>query len=386
MRPKTRRASRRICFVTGTRADFGLMGPVLQAIGRRRLRVVVTGMHLDHRRGRTIDRLRRENWRIDAVVDWSKSGRAAAVGRAFAVGRAISDLARVFGRLKPNIVLVTGDRVEAFAAAAAAHLCDIAVAHVHGGDRALGQMDDALRHAISKLAHVHFPATSQSAQRLVKMGEDRWRIHRFGSPGIDGIVKTAAGPSSIRRQFPDLKPRRYALLVLHPIDADESVEFRRAAMVAGALRKSGVERIVVIYPNNDPGAGGIVRCWEKLGRDRRFIVCRDLPRPVFLGLLRDAAMLVGNSSSGIIEAASFRTPVIDIGPRQHGRQRCQDVRNVPYRQSAIAAAAIRIWNAGRPHRGKHRNPYAGRNTGAAIAEVLKGLAIDRRLLRKIISY
>jgi UDP-N-acetylglucosamine 2-epimerase (non-hydrolysing)/GDP/UDP-N,N'-diacetylbacillosamine 2-epimerase (hydrolysing) len=356
------------------------MRSVLEAIGRRQLQIVVTGMHLDERFGRTIDRLREENWRIDAVVDWAKSGRAVAVGRA------IWQLAMVFNRLKPHIVLVVGDRVEAFAAAAAAHLCDIAVAHVHGGDRALGQMDDALRHATTKLAHVHFPATSQSARRLAKMGEDRWRIHRFGSPGIDGIVKAAAGPASIRRQFPDLKPRRYALLALHPIDADESVEFRRASMVARALRKSGVERIVVIYPNNDPGAGGIVRYWEKLGRDRRFLVRRDLPRPVFLGLLRDAAMLVGNSSSGIIEAASFRTPVIDIGPRQLGRQRCKDVRNVPYRQSAIAAAAARIWNAGRPRRGKHRNPYAGPNAGAAIAEVLKRLPIDRRLLRKIISY
>ncbi|MGA2439380.1 MAG: UDP-N-acetylglucosamine 2-epimerase [Tepidisphaeraceae bacterium] len=366
--------------MTGSRAEFGLMGPVLEAIGRRQLRVVVTGMHLDKRRGRTIERVRRENWRIDAVVEWAKSGRAEAVGRA------IWQLAKVFKRLKPQIVLVAGDRVEAFAAAAAAHLCDIAVAHVHGGDRAMGQMDDALRHAISKLAHVHFPATRQSAERLAKMGEDRWRIHCFGSPGIDGIVKTVAGRALIRRWFGDLKARRYALLALHPIEADEGVEFRRASLVAGALRKSGVERIVVIYPNNDPGGGGIARCWEKLRGDRRFIVRRDLPRPVFLGLLRDAAMLVGNSSSGIIEAASFRTPVIDIGPRQLGRECCEDVRNVPYRQSAIAAAVTRIWKAGSPRRGKHRNPYAGRNAGVAIAGVLKRLRIHRRLLRKIISY
>jgi UDP-N-acetylglucosamine 2-epimerase (non-hydrolysing)/GDP/UDP-N,N'-diacetylbacillosamine 2-epimerase (hydrolysing) len=356
------------------------MRSALEAIGPRQLRIVVTGMHLDPQRGKTIDRLRKENWRIDAVVDWAQSGRAAAVGRA------IWQLAKVFERIKPHIVLVVGDRVEAFAAAAAAHLCDIAVAHVHGGDRALGQMDDALRHAISKLAHVHFPATSQSAQRLAKMGEDRWRIHRVGSPAIDGIQEIAAGAASIRRQFPGLKPRRYALVALHPIDADESVEFRCASLVAGALRKSAVERIVAIYPNNDPGAGGIVRCWEKLGRDRRFIVRRDLPRPVFLGLLRDAAMLVGNSSSGIIEAGSFRTPVIDIGPRQLGRQRSRDVLNVPYRQAAIAAAVAQIWNDGRPRRRKHASPYAGRGAGAAIARILKGLVIDQRLLRKMISY
>ena len=125
-------------------------------------------------------------------------------------------------------------------------------------------------------------------------------------------------------------------------------------MVSGALRSSGIERIVVIYPNNDPGAGGIIRHWQSLKNDRRFIIRRDVPRPTFLGLLRDAALLVGNSSSGIIEAASFRTPVVDIGPRQLGRERCEDVRNVPYRQSSIASAIGWVWNAGRPISGQMR--------------------------------
>jgi UDP-hydrolysing UDP-N-acetyl-D-glucosamine 2-epimerase len=378
-RKSTRSSRRPICFVTGSRAEFGLMRSVLKAIesdARLKLQIVATGMHLDRRHGRTLEQIPK----VTAVVDWPKSSRG------IAVGTAISKLAKTFEKLKPEMVLVVGDRVEAFAAAAAAHLGDIAVAHVHGGDRAMGQMDDSLRHAISKLAHIHFPATRQSARRLEKMGEDRRRIHRAGSPAIDGIAKIAASTQRISEEFPGLIARRFALAVLHPVDADETVELRRAAMVSNALRSSGIERIVIIYPNNDPGAAGIIRCWESLRGDGRFIVRRDVPRTIFLGLLRDAAMLVGNSSSGIIEAAVFRTPVIDIGPRQLGRERCEDVRNVPYRESAIAEAVDAIWRTGRPRRGKHANIYGSGKAGAKIVKTLRTMKIDRRLLRKLISY
>jgi UDP-N-acetylglucosamine 2-epimerase (non-hydrolysing)/GDP/UDP-N,N'-diacetylbacillosamine 2-epimerase (hydrolysing) len=347
---------------------------------RLHLQIIVTGMHLDRRHGRTKDRIEAEGWHIDAVVPWRGANRAVATGEA------IAGLAREFARLKPDVVLVVGDRAEALAAATAAHLCDIAVAHVHGGDRAMGQMDDALRHAISKLAHVHFPATKQSAERLTKLGEERWRIHRVGSPGVDGIHRLAAPPLLIRKQFPGIKPRQFALLVLHPIEADEAVEFERAMTMLKAISTMDLERIVIIHPNNDPGSGGIARCWEMVAGSGRFIVRRDVPRAIFLGLLRDAVMLVGNSSSGIIEAASFRTPVIDIGPRQLGRERCEDVRNVPYRQSSIASAAEHIFNRGRPRRGKFASPYGGKDAGGKIAAILERVAIDPRLLRKMISY
>jgi GDP/UDP-N,N'-diacetylbacillosamine 2-epimerase (hydrolysing) len=369
---KFRRSSRRkVCFVTGSRAEFGLMRSVLQAIEsdrRLQLQIVVTGMHLDRRHGGTIKQIRK----IDVVIPWPRTSRAKAVGLA------ISRLAGAFKTLKPDIVLVVGDRVEALAAATAAHLSDIAVAHVHGGDRALGQMDDSLRHAISKMAHIHFPATQQSARRLRRLGEDSWRIHYVGSPALDGIAQTAAPVARI--------PAEFALVVLHPIDADESVEARRAAMISAALRDSAIEKFVVIYPNNDPGSAGIIRHWQSLRSDKRFIFRRSVPRAVFLGLLRDAALLVGNSSSGIIEAASFRTPVIDIGPRQMGRERCKDVRNVPYRQTQIAAAIRQIWNSGHPRRGKYPNIYGHGCAGAKIGQTLRGMKIDQRLLRKIISY
>jgi UDP-N-acetylglucosamine 2-epimerase (non-hydrolysing)/GDP/UDP-N,N'-diacetylbacillosamine 2-epimerase (hydrolysing) len=143
---------------------------------------------------------------------------------------------------------------------------------------------------------------------------------------------------------------------------------------------------VIVYPNNDPGSAGIIRCWEKHKDLPEIILRRDIPRPVFLGLLRDAAVLMGNSSSGIIEAASFATPVVDIGPRQQGRQRCEDVRNVPYGKAEIRAALKKIWNNGHPRPGKCSNPYGGNGTGKKIAAALSTLKIDSHLLRKLISY
>src|SRR5207249_11260710 len=135
-------------------------------------------------------------------------------------GAAAASLAGAFAELEPDIVLVTGDRVEAFAAATAAHVSGRILAHVHGGDRALGQVDDSLRHAITKMAHVHFPATRQSEQRILKLGEDRWRVHRAGSPGIDGIAGEAANRDALRAEGLQIRSRAYALLVLHPAASD----------------------------------------------------------------------------------------------------------------------------------------------------------------------
>jgi GDP/UDP-N,N'-diacetylbacillosamine 2-epimerase (hydrolysing) len=374
---------KRICFVTGTRAEFGLMRSALDAIRshpKLTLRIVATGVHLDRTRGRTID----EIGRVDAIVPWPRG--TSALDRAAATGSAITALARALDRLKSDIVLVVGDRVEAFAAAAAGAIGGKIVAHVHGGDRALGQLDDSLRHAVTKLAHLHFPATAQSAARLRRLGEERWRIHRVGSPGIDGILSAAAKFREAARLFPGLQPRRYALMALHPTDADPRIEQKRAADLLAAALACGVDRVVLIDPNNDPGAEGILRAWRRApaGKCMRRA---SLPRPIFLALLRDAAMLIGNSSSGIIEAASFRTPVVDVGPRQLGRQRAADLLHVPYGRRAALDAAARIWNAGRPRRGRGHNPYqTDGHAGRRIARILGRTVINDKLLHKLIAY
>jgi UDP-hydrolysing UDP-N-acetyl-D-glucosamine 2-epimerase len=371
---------RRVCFVTGTRAEYGLMRTTLQAIERHpklRLKILATGTHLSKAHGRTVDAISADGFSVDARVPWKSSRDASRLPVDTAA--AMAGIAAALNRLDPEVVLVTGDRVEAFAGATAAHLSGRIVAHVHGGDRALGQVDDCLRHAITKLSHVHFPATKLSRDRLLKMGEDPWRIHLAGSPGIDGIRSAAlpVGPAVPARD-------KSALVVLHPTGTDEAGEFLRADLVLSAVCGIGFSRIQIIAPNNDPGSAGILRRWKSAGDIATVLVNVDRPR--FLGMIRDAAVLVGNSSSGIIEAASFGTPVVDIGDRQAGRERSGNVMHVPFDARAIAAALKKIWNDGRPMRWRGTNVYGGNRTGEKIAAVLATMKIDDRCRRKVIAY
>jgi UDP-N-acetylglucosamine 2-epimerase (non-hydrolysing)/GDP/UDP-N,N'-diacetylbacillosamine 2-epimerase (hydrolysing) len=373
---------RRVCFVSGTRAEFGLMQSTLAALRRTpnvTLQIMLTGMHLDRQRGGDIPRLRREGWKIDSITPW-QSGKNDPVSTAAKTGQAVADMTTAFAKLRTDIVLIVGDRVEAMAAAMAAHISGLIVAHVHGGDRALGQVDDSLRHAITKLAHIHFPATANSAKRIRKLGEDAWRIHQSGSPGIDGI-QSAATPSG------QLKPPEpFALLLLHPTDPLDSIEHRRAKMLLKSIIDAGVPKTVIIGPNNDPGSAGILDAWrQKMPAGVSFYP--DMPRPDFLGLLRNAAFLIGNSSSGIIEAASFGTPVIDVGDRQKGRDRSQNVRNVPFAEAALRQAIRAVWRGGHPKRFACRNIYGGGNAGIRIAKTLAAIDLSNpRLRRKLICY
>jgi UDP-hydrolysing UDP-N-acetyl-D-glucosamine 2-epimerase len=380
-------ARKRICFVTGTRAEYGLMRSTLAVIAQHpslELQLVATGMHLHRRYGRTIDEIRRDGWTVDATVPWPLDADTPAAVAA-RTGAAMAKLAATYERLQTDVVLVVGDRVEAFAAAAAGQVSQRVVAHVHGGDRAAGQIDDALRHAITKLAHVHFPATPASAARIVKLGEDPRRIHRVGAPGIDGIATAAAPMAVLRERFPGLREGQFALIVLHPTDATGETESSRASTVLRASRAAGIEQVVVIYPNSDPGSQPIIRCWEARQAEIDFLL-PDAPRDVFLGLMRRCAVMVGNSSAGIIEAGALGTPVVNVGDRQAGRERGANVADVGFRASEITLAvrsALSIDRTGRPDK---THPYGGGRAGVRIAAALDRLMINNRLLRKLIAY
>lgn len=364
---------RRVCYVTGTRAEFGLMASTLRAIRGHvdlDLQLLVTGMHLSRAHGRTIEQIRHDGWNIDATVPWTGKTNAQATARAMA------GMAAALAKLAPDVVLVCGDRVEPFAAASAAHLDGLIVAHVHGGDRALGQADDTLRHAITKLSHIHFPATRKSAERLYRLGEDRFRIHCVGTPGIDDIELVK--PTRPRHRWP--------LVVLHPESADERAERERAMLLLKAIDDVGIERATLIYPNNDPGWQGIVAAWQAAPATR-FEHCRNLDRLSYLMALADCAFLIGNSSSGIIEAASVGTPVINVGDRQKGRERSANVVDVPWSPTKITRAVRAAWNNGRPKRFTGRNVYGGGDAGRRIAAILADLDLHApKLRRKLIRY
>lgn len=376
---------RKICFVTGTRAEFGLIRRALLAIRSHpalELQLVVTGMHLSREHGYTVDEIVHDGWHVDARVPWAQ-GSGSPHEIAHATGLAMAELSRVYRELHSDVVLVVGDRVEAFAAAAAAQVSQIALAHVHGGDLAEGQVDDSLRHAISKLAHLHLCATDGSAARLVRMGEDVRRVHAVGAPGVECIAEDAASPchTALGEGGADSQASRaeFALVLFHPTSPDDAVERVRASEVISATLAC-MRCAVVLDPNNDPGYRGVIAAWDSVADDPRTRRIRgSLARAEFLGLLRDAAVLVGNSSSGIIEAGAFGTPVVNVGSRQAGRERGANAVDTPHDRSAIESAVRESLRRGRV---AADHPYSKLETARTIARLLSETNFDASSLRK----
>jgi UDP-hydrolysing UDP-N-acetyl-D-glucosamine 2-epimerase len=354
-----------IAVVTGSRAEFGLLEPVLHAIRAERtlrLRVVAAGAHLAAGTWRDIEAA---GFTIAARVPMQRRGESGRDADMAALGRGVSGFARLWARWKPDVVLLLGDRIEPLAAAAAASVGGIRVAHVHGGDRAEGVADDAMRHAISKLAHLHFPATVASRARLIRMGEDPAVIFQVGSPAVDGLgrVEPACGG-------PEL------IVMQHPLGAADDQE--RTWMAATLRATAGYPRLVMA-PNADPGSAGI----RAALRAARVPAVEHLPRERFLALLAGARALVGNSSAGLIEAAALRVPAVNIGPRQAGRETAGNVVACGYGAAAVKAAlrrALQLKRAGL------RQPYGGGHAGERMARVLAGIDLERVMVRKRNSY
>lgn len=387
MTRRPRRGRLRVCVVTGTRAEYGILKTVLRAIdahSRLDLQLLVTGTHLLRKFGHTVDGIRADGWRVDAQVAMQR-GNDDTDGEAEAVGRGIEGIARAIRRLRSDIVLVAGDRIEAFAGAAAAAVSRRFVAHIHGGDRALGDVDDSLRHAITKLAHVHFAATPEAAARLKRMGEEATRVFCVGAPGLDDI---RAGPRPtqawLRRTLGWDAVPPYALVAQHPCGRAAALERRDMIETLAAVAAAGLAG-VVIYPNSDPGHSGIVEAIEQREHiPNRWFVARSLPREVFIRLLKGAQVLVGNSSSGIIESATAGVAAVNIGPRQKGRQKC----GPGVVDSACDRAAVlrAIRRAMKRDARTDNTPYGDGRSGQRIASVLARLPWDAGFRRKLIPY
>ncbi|MEM9882451.1 MAG: UDP-N-acetylglucosamine 2-epimerase [Planctomycetota bacterium] len=359
---------RRIAVVTGTRAEYGLLEPVMRAVEAHPalgLLCIAAGMHLVT--GTHMD----IGFPIAAKVRMQKPDPktdAARVGRyhdAVALGNGVRNFAEAFARLEPDFVVVLGDRVEAFAAASAASVGGQRVAHLHGGDRAEGVADEAMRHAISKLAHLHFPATPESRRRLIRMGEPPERVLNHGSPAVDGLreIKPAADAPRV-------------IVMHHPIGDDDETERRRMRDIL--LATSRFERLVLM-PNHDPGRDGIAAAI----REAEVEAVEHLPRARFVSLLKGTDLIVGNSSAGLIEAAVCRTPAVNVGPRQAGRQTARSVVSCGHGKRPIVGAINR---ALRLDRSRLRHPYGRGDAGIRIAATLASIGLDAVPLKKRNAY
>jgi len=380
----------RVAVVTGTRAEYGLLEPVMRAVNKSKrlaLQTIVAGMHLAPEFGHTADQVRRDGFRIDAQVDMLLAAdRPAATAKGFGVGAV--GMAQAFEQVEPDVVLVLGDRVEVLAAATAAVLSNRLLAHIHGGERTRGGHDESIRHAVTKLAHVHFPATEQSARRIIRMGEDPSTVHVVGAPGLDSILNER--PAGVRELSAAVgldvgKP--FLLVVQHSVSTSPEAGGRQFQATLQATQTIGLPT-VAIYPNSDPGQRGIVEAIAAAIAGDQIKAVRNLPRKQYLGLLKHAAALVGNSSSGLLEAASYKTPAVNIGIRQQGRERGANVIDADHDPMAIARALRRALSDARFRRrlGVAKNPYGDGKTSGRIVRVLERLKLDGRLLQKQIRY
>ncbi|MEE9403539.1 MAG: UDP-N-acetylglucosamine 2-epimerase [Algisphaera sp.] len=353
---------RTVAIVTGTRAEYGLLETVMRGVDAHpalTLKVIAAGLHL------STNTLCDIAFPLADRVPMQEAGVTGRIADAASLGRGISGFAQAFATLNPDWVVVLGDRIEAFAAASAAAVGGWHVAHLHGGDRAEGVADESLRHAISKLAHLHLPATVQSAQRLAQMGEDLTRIHTVGSPAVDIIASIAPAHDA-----PEL------IVLQHPVGDDNDTE---QARMAATLNATAHHRRLVLTPNADPGCEGIHRAL----RAANIETIDHLPRDRFLALLKGAHAIVGNSSAGLIEAAVCGIPAVNIGPRQGGRETPASVISCGYGLGDVASAlteALSLDTQSLVH------PYGEGRTGSSAAQLLATLPWSGVALRKRNSY
>ena len=368
---------RTIAVVTGSRADFGLLAPVLRAIEQRRelrLVTVVTGVHLV-----------RDTWRdvaasgfaIDAKVRMQVRGQTGRSADVAALGRGVAGLGGAFDRLRPQVVVVLGDRVEALASACAASVGGIHLAHIHGGDRAEGVADEAMRHAVSKLAHLHFAATATSRRRLIRMGEDSRQVFNVGSPAVAGLDQVGGAADATVAAVGGLDPAADYLIVMHHPAGGTPRQEQRA--MAAILRATESHQRLVLAPNDDPGREGVVQAMRAAGVQPAGHLRRDL----FLALLRRAAALVGNSSAGLIEAAALRTAAVNVGDRQAGRERPGNVIDCAAGVAAVKAAVQRALDIDLR---RLRHPYGDGHAPQRIAEILARFDPAAAPLRKRNTY
>lgn len=325
------KARKNITVVTGIRSEYGIWKPVLERIASSRqlnLQVVVTGVHLLKEFGRTADRVHEDGWPMLMEVPMYRSGEPIARS----LSRGIANLADAYDKLKSDVVMVLGDRFEIYAAASAALTQQRVIAHVHGGEVAPAQFDEQIRHAVTKLAHVHFCSTKLARARIIQMGENPENVFAAGAPALDAAERFYKENHRTNAIEPG------AVIVLHPTSPDENREYQQVCTLVRALKKAGLNQLDVLGPNNDPGYRGILAAYQDLGLK----VTMSVPPTDYWRMLMRRGILVGNSSSGIIEAATFGCRVLNIGDRQKGRERSANVVDVGTSPKQVAAGIAKL--------------------------------------------
>ena len=375
---------RHVLVVTGSRADYGLLYWPMKLIDSDpafRLSVAATGMHLASAFGMTVEQILSDGFAVAARIE-TLGDDDSATGMAQAIGKGITGFAAAFDQLQPDLVLVLGDRYEIFAAVQAAFVKKLPIAHLCGGDVTDGALDDAFRHAMSKMASLHFPTNAAAARRLRQLGEAEDRIFTVGSPGIDAILRQPVlSRDELAAALGHELPQTYLLATLHPATLDEipSADQLDALLQAIAALPSDIGVVFTLSNADSDGRALGARVRTFAAAHPRVQAHVSLGAARYLNLMRHAAAVVGNSSSGLYEAPSFHVPTVNIGRRQEGRLRAASVIDVPPEPGAITAAIEAA--LARP-RVETVNPYGDGRAAERIVAALKTFPDWRPLVYK----
>lgn len=329
---------KRLIFLTGTRADFGKLKPLIEvslASQAFDVHIFATGMHLQARYGSTVDEIHKCGY--PNIFSYINHTSEETMDRTLA--KTIEGLSNFVAETRPDLIVVHGDRVEALAGAIVGALNNVLVAHIEGGEVS-GTVDELIRHSVSKLSHVHFVANDSAQRRLVQMGEQEASIFVIGSPDVDVMMSEGLPTLDEAKQRYAIPFQEYAMLMFHPVTTEfEQMDGHACALVTAVL-ESG-DSFVVIYPNNDRGSGAILAAYERLRGHPQFRIFPSVRFEHFLTLLKHARYIVGNSSAGIREAPYYGVPCANIGSRQNNRAQHGDIQHCGYGREQILGAIVR---------------------------------------------
>jgi len=383
--------TRNICAITGSRSEYGILRPVLLEIKKNselNLSLIVTGMHLSEQHGHTIDEIISDEFPVNAIVEMTLDGSGGST-MAKSTGIGIIGMSQALQQIKPDIILIVGDRCEVLAASVSAIYMNIPIAHIHGGDKSSGgHADDSIRHAISKMAHIHFPVSEESYERLLKLGEEEFRTFYVGSPIVDTIKNIVyLSRKDIFRKY-NLNPEeKMILLVQNPVTYEYIQAGEQLTKTLSALKEVNIQTLLV-YPNSDMGSKEMINVIKEFDKFDFLRTIKNINHKDFLNLMKYSDLFIGNSSSALIESPFFGTPVVDIGSRQKGRERAENVLHAEYDEIDILDKINRsLYDE--EHILKCRNcsnPYDKGGASVRIASVLAEIEINNKLLVKEITY
>ncbi len=384
---------RRVVGITGSRSEYDCMVSVYRAVAEHpglSLSLVVTGAHLSKHYGLTVQEIEKDGFVIAEMVESLLNGDRD-VTRVKSAGIQLYGLAQAIDRLRPDILIVFGDREESITTALVGAYLNIPVAHVSGGDRVIGNVDDSVRHAVTKLAHLHFATNGASMERILRLGEQPFRVFNTGNPALDRLADTELmGREELLHWYGFSKSEwtRHLLVVIqHVISSEIDKAYHQMSATMEAVKELECNA-VVIYPNSDAGSQDIIRCLHAHEDLAHIKIHRHVGRKEFVNTLRHASCLVGNSSAGLLEAPFLRLPAVNVGNRQQGRMHADNVQFVPHDKDQIKQAILKACGDSE-YRKKIEacpSPYGDGKSGERIASILASIPLDANLLTKDITY